>query len=497
MADPQTFEPSRPSYITMSDTMPSASPFLQFWWTDVTRDAFLSVAPREDLQSLRLVCHDFDERVAPHLFKDLSINFRSTTFTKPARMAALDRIGHHVRALSCTMAHGPETFLPPLIDATTGEEVEFIYEPYCQVNRNSADRHSLPKYGSWEMTDLLVKQYPPLFHAAANVPSFIRALTAQPNLRHLKISCPGQEPAYRYRRDVVDYALISLRIAVERSPLLRLDALSLLSVHPSAVHYLNPTMGLGALPNAARRWRQIRSLTIHMDAIPPTSGTDHLKLLHAYLQTFAATLTHLTFHWSGPTRGPFPLALSAEPGLEARSPSQACPRRCHLALRPLRFRQLVFMEVDNVTTNAIQVSTFILAHRRSIAEFNFEDTTLRDGGSWDDALAPLTRLSGSDRWKEQQRQGSAHGDGCSSRGDDDDREIMEVPLMLDRPAEPVEEPAQARLAVQLLSAPRCATPLLGGLGGFGGWHRASTRSRGFFEDQVRRLLRNSVLAWKF
>ena len=393
-------------------------------------------------------------------------------------MDALERIGHHIRTFTFTFPHGPETFLPPLIDATTGEEIEFIYEPYCQTPRKWTERRSVPTYGSWEMTELLVQQYPPLFHAAANVPSFIRALSAQPYLRRLNISCPGQEPSYRFRRDIVDYALISLRIAVERAPLTRLDTLSLLSVHAGAVQYLNPIMGLGALPNATRRWRQIKTLTIHMDTIPHTDrrpATDHLKLLHAYLQSFSGTLERLVFHWIGADRGLFPLALSSEACLETRSPAKACPQRCHLALRPLRFRKLIFLEVENVTTDAAQVSSFILAHKRSITEFNFEDTTLRDGGSWDDALSPLTKMSGSEDWKGQQQPKV---------------EIMEVPLMMDRSAEPLLDSDPARLATQLLY-PRCATPLLGG------WHRATTKSRGFFEDQVRRLLRNSVLSWKF
>lgn len=34
-------------------------------------------------------------------------------------------------------------------------------------------------------------------------------------LRYIAISCPSQEPTQRYRRDVVDYALTSLRIAIE------------------------------------------------------------------------------------------------------------------------------------------------------------------------------------------------------------------------------------------------------------------------------------------
>lgn len=201
----------------------ASSAFLQFWWTGRTRESFLSHLDNEELASLRLVCHDFSVRAAPRLFDDLKMTFKTSLFTKPARMAALNRIGHHVRAFTFNMPHSAETFLPPLLDPTTGEEETFIYEPYVQSSRDSASRLSNPTYGSWEMTDMLVKQYSPLFHAAANIPSFIRAFSAMPGLKHLIISCPGQEAGQRYRRSIVDYALISLRIAVERS---KLDALS-------------------------------------------------------------------------------------------------------------------------------------------------------------------------------------------------------------------------------------------------------------------------------
>ena len=208
--------------------MYSKSAFLQFWWTDRTRDTFLSYVQKDDLANLRLACHDFGVRAAPALFEEITINFRASSFSKPTRMAALGCIGQHVQTLKFSIPHGPETFLPPLLDPITGEETTFIYEPYVIATRDSASRRSIPMYGSWEMTDMLVKQYSPLFHAAANVPSFIRALSAIPNLKHLKVSCPGQEPNQRYRRGIVDYALISLRIAIERCKLPLLDTLSLL-----------------------------------------------------------------------------------------------------------------------------------------------------------------------------------------------------------------------------------------------------------------------------
>ncbi|MCJ1479559.1 hypothetical protein MMC13_008245 [Lambiella insularis] len=381
------------------------------------------------------------------------------------------------------MAHGPDTFLPPLLDCVTGEEITFVYEP-CLPTQTSAARLGVPTYGSWEMTDLLVKQYPPLFHAAANVASFIKAFSTLSNLEHLKISCPGQERAHRYRRSTVDYALISLRIAVERNSLPDLDTLSLLSVHPGAVHYLNPVMGFGALPNSARRWRQIRKLAIHMDTIPYSNNdpTDHLKLLHSYLQTFSCSVRRLVFRWNGP-KGPFPLSLGSEPCLINPSPHLACPRRCHLALRPLKFARLRFMEVENALLDASQVSSFITTHRRSITEFNFEDSNLRSG-TWDEALAPLTRISGSEKWKARSE------------------EVMDVPLVLSPVG--LEEGQMAKVLLeqegQMEKMMRVPGHLRSPVPSVGGWGKVmGARGRGLFwgtEEHMRKFLRSSVFTWR-
>ncbi|KAI4142699.1 MAG: hypothetical protein L6R39_004843 [Caloplaca ligustica] len=389
-------------------------------------------------------------------------------------MAALDRIGHHVQTLSFSMAHTPDTFLPPLLDPVTGEEVTFIYEPFTQTSRDSSTRLSNPTYGSWEMTDMLVKQYSPLFHAAANVPSFIRAFSSLHNLKHLKVSCPGQEIIQRYRRSIVDYALISIRIAVERSNLLFLDTLSLLSIHPGAVLYLNPIMGFGALPNSAKRWKRITNLTISMDSIPftPFPPLDHLKLLHSYLQLFTTSLTDLVFRWQG-AKGLCPLSLDKEVCLQERSPEMACPRRCHLALRPLKFEKLTNMEVENIVVDASQISGFITAHRRTIREFNFEDTHLRSG-SWDQALMPLTRISGSEKWKEKAE------------------EVMDVPLLLS-PVSFEEDKVNEVVIDYFNCKPKAFRPSIGA------WQKAGAMSRELFggtPEHMKRLLRTSIFNWR-
>lgn len=450
---------------------PASSAFLHFWWTEKTRSNFLSYVPKDELATFRLACHDFSVRAAPLLFKDLDITFRPSIFTKPARMAALDRIGQHVRTLTFNMPHSSETFLPPILDSVTGEETTFIYEPCTKSSSNSGSRLSVPTYGSWEMTDLLVKQYSPLFHAAANVPSFIQAFSAIPNLKHLRISCPGQEPEQRYRRSVVDYALISLRIAVERSNLPVLNTLSLMSIHPGAILYLNPVLGFGARPNSAKRWKQIKKLSIHMDSIPfnQNSPADLFKTLHLYLQLFSSSLRHFKFRWRG-AQGPCPLSFGAETGVQKKSPALACPETCRMGLRPLRFEKLRDMEVENIVLDASQVSSFITAHRHTLHEFNFEDTKLRSG-TWDDALAPLTRISGSEKWKEKSE------------------EVMDVPLVLS----PIGlEAEQVKKVIQDNSRPRHSKPACGG------WQRAGAKSRELFwgtPEHMRKFLRISVFSW--
>ena len=239
--------------------------FAQFWSTDLTRDCLLSFLDTPTLKSLRLVNRDFAATTSRQLFRDVSITFKASTFTKPARMAALERIGWNIRSVNFVMNHGAEMFLPPLLDPVTGEEVSFVFTPCVRTptptssptvsspgSRCSPQEEKQGVYGTWEMTDLLVKQYPPLFHAAMNVPSFVAALTHMPALRHLKVTCAGQDPAHRYRRSVVDYALSSLRIAMEQAPLPRLEALSLTPIHPGGIQYLCPMAGIGSMPNSCR-----------------------------------------------------------------------------------------------------------------------------------------------------------------------------------------------------------------------------------------------------
>jgi hypothetical protein len=153
-------------------TMASEQRLVRLWKMKRIQQVLTSHLASKDLISCRPVCRRLAVYIAPILFADIEVRFRSSTFDKPSRMAALERIGVHIQAMTFKISHDRETFLPPILDPITGTEQTFIYTPRrCQLGGSS------PRYGSRQMTELLVKQYPPLFHASTNIPSFVQALT--------------------------------------------------------------------------------------------------------------------------------------------------------------------------------------------------------------------------------------------------------------------------------------------------------------------------------
>ncbi|KIW54917.1 hypothetical protein PV05_07243 [Exophiala xenobiotica] len=448
----------------------------KFWQTDLTRESLLSFLPKADLRSLRLVCREYSRDIAPILFKSLDIHFTTYAFTRRARMSALERVGHYVRKLSFIMPHESETFLPPLLVPGTSDEVTFVYEPRSSMSRppsssSSSTSSSTSKYGSWELNDLLVKQYPPLFHAATNVDSFFRAVIALPNLRHLKISCPGQPTSQRYRKDIVDYALISLRLAVESANPVQLETLTLEPIHPGAILHLRPHLTFGSSPAASRVWRRIKKLDIEMDSFE--YGRDHpadqLKILHSYLQALPA-LEHFKFTWRG-NKGPCPLALHVEP-CTSRPTSLHCSNACpnsstKSSCRPLKFRHLKTMHLSNACLDAHQAASFIMSHRKVLHEFQFDRCHLRSG-TWDDALAPLTRIVGNDSWKHKRE------------------EVMDVPLLLSSADDKsMMDCVQEPLWDDVIRKSRGLKTL----------RKISLRTREMVPEQVRRLLKTARVAW--
>nr|POE79749.1 hypothetical protein CFP56_07814 [Quercus suber] len=366
-----------------------SSTFLTLWLNDDCRNTLLSCLPRQDLARLRLVCHDFSVRAAPALFSTLHTTFRASTFTKPARLAALDRLGYYVKTWNFTIPHTLDTFLPPLVDPATGGELSFTYTP--QLQTSPARR---PKYGDAGTTEILTRQYPPLFHASTNVSAFVRAMSAVVNLEHLDISCPGYDGSRRHRRSIVDFALISLRIAVEQNCLNSLDSLTLSPIHPSGLLYLSPVIGYGATPRSASRWARIRHLTVHAEnlawAAPGVDGPDHFKLLQKYLSNFQHHLTTFNFRWIG-EKGPLPVqhAVISTPAPSTQHPAQR-PTSPSTSHRHAQFPKIQSLHIENVRATATDIGSFVADHKRTLCELNLEDVVL-SSGTWDEALAPITK----------------------------------------------------------------------------------------------------------
>lgn len=374
--------------------------FLTVLRTEALTDRLLGRLATADVCALRQASSACCNLVSKRLFARIRVSFGAASFTRPARVAALARVGHLVEHLSFAVPHSAATELPPLVDPASGREVGFLYVPCTSVAAAAAR----PKYASAELGELLTRQFPPLFHAATNVPSFIHALALMPNVCHLTVRCPGQDPRRRYRRDIVDYALISLRIAVERAPLTRLATLSLSPVHPAAFNYLRHVPGVGCVPSAARRWRQIRKLHVSVEAwdfYGPAPGLDHLKLIDDYIRSFAPSFQTLSFAWIG-ARGPCLVALAADPLF---APLRACRKLFHEvtspmsllpsapARAPIHFLALRRLAIRNAAMNAPQLSGLIYAHRETVCEFDFGNVVLANRSSWDEALAPLSRDS--------------------------------------------------------------------------------------------------------
>ncbi|KAG0646189.1 hypothetical protein D0Z07_8305 [Hyphodiscus hymeniophilus] len=427
--------------------MASASPiFLRLWRDEGIRSTLVANLDTATISALRLTSTESCNITTQTLFKRTRLTFTPSSLTRPSRLEALARIGHHIEHLTFSMPHSASTFLPPLLNPQTGREVNFLYTPHT----STASVVQRPKYGTPELCDVLTQQFPPIFHAATNVPAFINALSQLPNLRHLTISCPGQDAAQRYRRDAVDYALISLRIAIERAPLLRLEKLSLSHMHPAGLVYLRYMPGFGCTPSAGRRWKQIKKLYITMDSWDfqgPRQGLDHLKILDDYIRTFSSSLEKVSFGWNG-RKGPCPFTLFTDPlfapprkmaKLFAEVTSPMSPLPAPPARPAMSFPNLRFMQVRNATMSSEQVADFVLEHRHTVREFDFENVSLINGGTWEGALAPLTRISGNDEWLSQQS-GSEGDSDLSFQSNEyldylEQLEDLETEEVIDTPAE--------------------------------------------------------------
>jgi len=147
------------------------------------------------------------------------------------------------------------------------------------------------------------------------------------------------------------------------------------------------------------------------DFLGQQPGRDHLKILDDYIRSFSSNLEKVSFGWNG-RKGPCPFTLFSDPLFapprkaaklfaEVTSPMSPLPAA---PPRPaMSFPKLRYMQVRNATMSSEQVSDFILEHRHTVREFDFEiNVYLINGGTWEDALSPLASSSESEEWLSQQ-----------------------------------------------------------------------------------------------
>ncbi|KAG9632845.1 hypothetical protein KCV04_g9264, partial [Aureobasidium melanogenum] len=279
-----------------------------------------------------------------------------------------------------------DTTLPPLIDPWTGEQRPFVWKPSIAQGHIAEKSAKQPRYGDVQTTDSLVRQYPPLFHAAANVRSFVAAMSCLKNLQHLEISCIAADGAIPYRAqgtDIVEVALTSLRCAIEEARLEHLDTLTLSNIRSTDIMSLS-TPAISARPGSAKCWSKIRALDVTMySGSDSTAESDQLKLLRKYIRGYKG-LHRLSFRWIG-TKGLSPLP---ELALEHKSRTHPTFRDAPLSTPAPLFPQLEYLTLDNVVIPATQVQRLMQTHKSTLIEIDLENVVL-EGGSWHDALATI------------------------------------------------------------------------------------------------------------
>ena len=197
---------------------------------------------------------------------------------------------------------------------------------------------------------------------------------------------------------------------------------------------------------------------------------DHLKILHTYLEAFPL-VEEIDFEWLG-QRGPCPLSLDAEPcirrPLSLDSLNAGSETTVHQSCKPLRFRKLRRMHVQNATLDASQAAAFVKTHRKVLHEFNFDDCHLRSG-TWDDALAPLSRMNRS-----------------TTQSKPVHVEVVEVPLMLS----PVQEKAEVEcILTNMWTDPQTRSR------GHQTLRKIGLRTRAMVPVHVKRLLKTARLGF--
>jgi hypothetical protein len=303
---------------------------------------------RQDICCLRLASSAYRDLVTARLFADLVLTFRLGSLAHPSRIPALSRIGHHVIRLTVTFLHSEDTLLPRLVYAESGEEVQFRYTPRGLTPAFVVQSPILCTQP--ELERVLKLNFPPLFHQSIDIRPFWCLFAKLPNLHRLAIRILGQARDHS-RKDSVDYALISLRMALEHSSLINLTELSLYG-QPRSFLYLRPVPGYGSSPRSGRCWWRIRQLSVTVSGAHGACSAAASSLVADVVCGFVVrgNLEMLSLSWHGTYRGPCLAAMVLASETTARKLPRLALRNTALNLNQLaalrrRAKQILLIDV--------------------------------------------------------------------------------------------------------------------------------------------------------
>ncbi|GAB7343455.1 hypothetical protein MBLNU457_1478t2 [Dothideomycetes sp. NU457] len=295
-------------------------------------------------------------------------------------MAALDRV------------------LPPLIDPWTGVENPVVYTPQSNTDDVADSKLRRTKYGDSQTTDLLIRQYPPLFHAATNAAAFRQLLSSLTSLTHLTLSGPDNDYIARSdHRNISDYALVSLRAALEQVHMPYLTRLSMNNLYIGALEHVKPTK------SSLDCWTRIESLDLRLYGAESRQGrpsSGQLQTVCGYFRCFRK-VKRLHFNWVG-HRGPMPTLQKPSDRQKAVRSAESQPYSHSMATEQhtddITFPSLTHLSLFNISASASELSYLLQHHASTLRDFQL-DTVSLSSGTWDEALAPLVNLTKTNGWR--------------------------------------------------------------------------------------------------
>ncbi|KAA8895161.1 hypothetical protein FN846DRAFT_912080 [Sphaerosporella brunnea] len=175
----------------------------------VPADKLVSLLSSHELLALRATCREIAGLTAPHVAT--AFTFLQYTFTAPAALQSLMRIGAWCTSLVITLPNTPGGKITlPLRNEYDKQRVFSVFptpvDTFWASDRYVQEKHS----GIVQTADTQ------LFQTARDKKAWTMMFASLPALRRLKVETPGLSPGKGLQRTCVDEALMTLREVLER-----------------------------------------------------------------------------------------------------------------------------------------------------------------------------------------------------------------------------------------------------------------------------------------